>query len=83
MRCGLRIADALKLPFACVVSDSDGTPYLRYSNHKMKREYPVGRCSRQSLRRAFDCASEIGESVSKILTANERAERFELRILDP
>jgi integrase len=38
MRCGLRISDALKLPFACVVSDSDGAPYLRYSNHKMKRE---------------------------------------------
>ena len=38
MRCGLRISDALKLPFACVVTDSDGAPYLRYSNHKMKRE---------------------------------------------
>jgi integrase len=38
MRCGLRISDALKLPFACVVSDRDGAPYLRYANHKMKRE---------------------------------------------
>ena len=38
MRCGLRISDALKLPSACVVTDRDGAPYLRYSNHKMKRE---------------------------------------------
>jgi len=38
MRCGLRISDALKLPFACVVADRDSAPYLRYSNHKMKRE---------------------------------------------
>jgi site-specific recombinase XerD len=38
MRCGLRISDALKLPFACVITDSDGAPYLRYSNHKIKRE---------------------------------------------
>jgi integrase len=38
MRCGLRISDALKLPFTCVVADRDGAPYLRYSNHKMKRE---------------------------------------------
>src|SRR6266700_3806971 len=38
MRCGLRISDALKLPFTCVVTDRDGAPYLRYSNHKMKRE---------------------------------------------
>jgi hypothetical protein len=36
--CGLRISDALKLPFAYVVSDSDGALYLRYCNHKMKRE---------------------------------------------
>ena len=36
MRCGLRISDALKLPFTCVVTDRDGAPYLRYSNHKMK-----------------------------------------------
>ncbi len=38
MRCGLRISDALKLPVTCVVTDGDGAPYLRYFNHKMKRE---------------------------------------------
>ncbi len=38
MRCGLRITDALRLPIDCVVADAEGAPYLRYFNHKMKRE---------------------------------------------
>ena len=38
IRCGLRISDALKLPVDCVVTDHSGAPYLRYRNHKMKRE---------------------------------------------
>ncbi len=38
IRCGLRVSDALKLPFDCTVTDGSGAPYLRYRNHKMKRE---------------------------------------------
>jgi integrase len=38
IRCGLRISDALKLPFDCTVTDGTGAPYLRYRNNKMKRE---------------------------------------------
>ncbi|PJE17466.1 MAG: transposase [Mycobacterium sp.] len=38
MRCGLRITDALRLPSDCVVADAEGAPYLRYLNHKMKRD---------------------------------------------
>jgi integrase len=38
MRCGLRIGDASKAAFDCVVRGGDGAPYLRYTNHKMKRE---------------------------------------------
>ena len=38
IRCGLRITDACKLPADCVVTDADGAPYLRYYNHKMRRE---------------------------------------------
>jgi ferredoxin len=38
MRCGLRVTDALRLPTDCIVTDSDGAAYLRYYNHKMKRE---------------------------------------------
>lgn len=38
MRCGLRITDAIRLRTNCIVYDGDGAPYLRYLNHKMKRE---------------------------------------------
>jgi integrase len=38
MRCGLRISSALTLACDCLVRDSDGAPYLRYLNTKMKRE---------------------------------------------
>ena len=35
---GLRVTDALRLPRDCIVLDAKGAPYLRYFNHKMKRE---------------------------------------------
>ena len=38
IRCGLRISDALKLPFDCLATDADAAPYLRYHNHKMNRD---------------------------------------------
>jgi integrase len=38
IRTGLRVTDALRLPHDCVVADADGAPYLRYVNHKMKRQ---------------------------------------------
>ena len=38
IRCGLRVSDALRLPFGCATADDAGAPYLRYFNHKMKRE---------------------------------------------
>jgi integrase len=38
INCGLRISDALKLPADCIITDNDGAPYLRYYNHKMRRE---------------------------------------------
>jgi integrase len=38
MRCGLRVTDALRLPADCVVTDTDNAPYLKYFNHKMKRD---------------------------------------------
>jgi len=41
IRCGLRITDAVEMPFDCVVCDADGAPFLRYYNHKMKREAVV------------------------------------------
>ncbi len=38
VRCGLRVNDALRLKADCVITDAEGAPYLRYVNHKMKRE---------------------------------------------
>jgi integrase len=38
IRCGLRVTDAARLLIDCVVTDADGAAYLRYYNHKMKRE---------------------------------------------
>jgi integrase len=38
IRCGLRVSDATGLPAGCLAHDSDGAPYLRYYNRKMKRE---------------------------------------------
>jgi integrase len=36
--CGLRVGDATRLPFDCVIRAADGAPYLRYVNHKLQRE---------------------------------------------
>jgi integrase len=41
IRCGLRVGDAAKLRFDCIIRDAQGAPYLRYFNHKMKREAAV------------------------------------------
>ncbi len=38
IRCGLRLGDALALPRDCLARDGDSAAYLRYFNHKMKRE---------------------------------------------
>jgi integrase len=38
IRTGLRVTDALRLSCDCVVTDADGAPYLRYVNHKMRRQ---------------------------------------------
>jgi integrase len=35
---GLRVGDALRLDRDCLVTDPDGGAYLRYLNHKMKRQ---------------------------------------------
>jgi hypothetical protein len=41
IRCGLRASDACLLPFDCLAHDGQGAPYLRYRNHKMRREAAV------------------------------------------
>jgi integrase len=41
IQCGLRATDACALGFDCLVHDGAGAPYLRYFNHKMRREAAV------------------------------------------
>ena len=41
IRCGLRATDACTLAFDCLLHDGQGAPYLRYFNHKMRREAAV------------------------------------------
>src|SRR5207245_8157976 len=38
IHCGLRPGDARRLARDCIARDPGGAPYLRYWNHKMKRE---------------------------------------------
>jgi integrase len=38
IRAGLRVGDATRLSYDCLVTDPRGAPYLRYVNHKMNRE---------------------------------------------
>lgn len=38
IRTGLRIGDATRLPLDCLVRDPQGAVYLRYRNHKMRRD---------------------------------------------
>jgi len=41
IQCGLRATDACTLGFDCLIHDGAGAPYLRYFNHKMRREAAV------------------------------------------
>jgi integrase len=38
MATGLRVGDGCRLRLDCIVRDGQGAPYLRYTNHKMRRE---------------------------------------------
>lgn len=38
MSTGLRVGDGSRLRLDCVVRDGQGAPYLRYTNHKMRRD---------------------------------------------
>ncbi|MDQ3359165.1 MAG: site-specific integrase [Actinomycetota bacterium] len=38
IRCGLRVGDATRLSYDCLVTHAQDAPYLRYVNHKMNRE---------------------------------------------
>jgi integrase len=41
MNTGLRVGDACRLSIDCLVEDPHGAPYVRYRNHKMRRDAMV------------------------------------------
>jgi integrase len=41
IRTGLRIGDATRLALDCLIRDPQGAVYLRYRNHKMRRDAVV------------------------------------------
>ena len=41
MATGLRVGDGCRLALDCIVLDGQGAPYLRYRNHKMRRDAVV------------------------------------------
>jgi integrase len=41
MQTGLRVGDGCGLAIDCIIRDDQGAPYLRYRNHKMKRDAVV------------------------------------------
>lgn len=58
INCGLRISDVVALTQDAVIKDKAGAPYLRYLNHKMKREavVPIG----------TDLADKITEQIQRV-----------------
>lgn len=38
MNTGLRVGDGCRLKLDCIIHDGQGAPYLRYNNHKMRRD---------------------------------------------
>lgn len=67
IRTGLRISDALALTGDCLAYDANNAPYLRYVNHKMKREALV----------------PIDEQLEKLITAQRETVREAYRGASP
>ena len=67
IRTGLRISDALALTGDCLAYDASNAPYLRYVNHKMKREALV----------------PIDEQLEKLITAQRETVREDYRGASP
>lgn len=59
MATGLRVGDACRLLIDCITRDEQGAPYLRYTNHKMRRDafVPIG----------VDLAAAIGSQQQRVL----------------
>ena len=71
MDCGLRATDTARLKIDAVISGSDGAPYLRYWNHKRRREAVVplsdraARGDRRASERGYASATRTANGCSR------------------
>jgi hypothetical protein len=73
IRCGLRISDTVALTQDCITRDKDGAPYLRYMNHKMKREalVPIDEELERAIAAQISYVNGTGNSGTRLLFAHD------------
>jgi integrase len=78
MRCGLRISDTVALNHDCIVRDKDGAPYLRYLNHKMKREalVPIDEELEQAITDHIAYLRQSTGTGPRVLFPNQRSDTY-------
>lgn len=78
IRCGLRISDTVALTQDCITRDKDGAPYLRYLNHKMKREalVPIDEELERAIGEQILYVNGTGSSGTRLLFAHDRVDVY-------
>ncbi|MDI3330832.1 MAG: tyrosine-type recombinase/integrase [Micrococcus sp.] len=78
IRCGLRISDTVALTQDCITRDKDGAPYLRYLNHKMKREalVPIDEELERAIAEQTSYVNGMGKSATQLLFAHDRPDVY-------
>lgn len=78
IRCGLRISDTVALTQDCITRDKDGAPYLRYLNHKMKREalVPIDEELERAIAEQIIYVNGTGNSGRRLLFAHDMVDVY-------
>ncbi|WP_231391750.1 tyrosine-type recombinase/integrase [Arthrobacter sp. 35W] len=78
IRCGLRISDTVALAQDCIAKDKDGAPYLRYLNHKMKREalVPIDEELERAIAEQIIYVNGMCDSGTHLLFAHDRVDVY-------
>jgi site-specific recombinase XerD len=78
IRCGLRISDTVALQQDCITRDKDGAPYLRYLNHKMKREalVPIDEELERAIAEQIIYVNGTGNSGTRLLFAHDMVDVY-------
>lgn len=79
IRCGLRISDAVALTQDGVVRDKDGAPYLRYVNHKMKREalVPIDEELERCISEHIEFVNRTNDDETRMLFPRKRSNSYD------